>query len=255
MQHDMLEIHVQYTGNLGRKTERVLGARPQFADIVVNPRRAIHRLHRCVRKVGHAILGFDGACSGCHRRIDVTRYEVDDLVASCDRAIHVGGELLEYVTLLDGFVAVLAEFHGKLVQRLPGRPVTVRDDGNCIVEIDDFAYARHVLHGRLVYGFHAGAKHGRCLHGGVFHARQLCVYAERRAAIDFGRHIQSLYVRAEDRELIRRLENRLYGLRQFGRLSREFCIRRFALAAFVNNVTLARRQFCERDAPGVSRGL
>ena len=123
-------------GALG-ELERVLRSEPKFAFAVVDPRRAVHRLHRRVGKIRDPILGLDRHCRCIQSLCGITDRDIDLFIAPLGRAVEIGRELIEDVTLFPTAVTAVVEFDLQIVKRLPGLPVTVGDNRDSGVEVNN----------------------------------------------------------------------------------------------------------------------
>ena len=202
------DIHVNRFSNFLGEAKRVLSTCPELALTVMHPCCAVHRLHRCVGKIGDAICGFDDLARCTQRRLCVACFEINLLATIVVCVIHSVGELTVDITLFDIAVAAGFVLDRNLVHSLSGLPVTIGDDSNGIAEVNDFANTGHILYDCRVDRLDGVAKHRRSFYGCVFHAGKNRVDAKLGGAVDFRRNVEPLNVCAHDREFTFRLEHR-----------------------------------------------
>ena len=249
MHDDVVLVHVERLADCAGKSERVLRACPEFALAIVHPGRAIHRLHRRMREIGHPVLGLDDLVCSVQGAQRVAGLHVGLFVPCPGLRIEVIFKLFEDATLFPMAVSAIVEFDIEPVERFLCLPVAVSNYCDGIVETDYLAHAGHVLHRGRVESFNGATEHRSRLDGRVFHARQPGVDAEHRRAVHLGRNVQPRWRRAHNPELIARLQDRFAGQRNPRSRRREFRERCRAATRLMQDHAVAHQQIRGRYLP------
>ena len=209
-------------GDLGRLLTRrrgILHAGPNVELALMQPGHGVHRLHRCVRQEGNAVLGLERRAVG-QSLVDVAivaQPAVAVLLAHrCNDAIHhrrragrVAGP---------GPVAL----HG--LRGLEGAPGVVGDDGDTAGQVDHLQHAEHRLGGGGVEADERGAHYRVHANGGKHHVGQPHVDAEGCRADALGHHVDPRHRLAEVAPLLTRFQRRAGRQVDRGRCRRQFQI-------------------------------
>src|SRR5216684_1630467 len=184
-------------GGVGAVDGFELRAGPDFASVGAQIHDAIERLHHGVGEVGDVVFGGDGFCGACQSGGRVTDFFCD---VSGSRGL--SGKIGEHLRGREFcvFAVVPGDFYF-FTGELCG-PKTIRDDGNSGRNLFDSADSGNLERFGGVETYEFAAKHRRSCDEGKHHARQTNVEAELRAAVDFGRGVETTYRFSNQGELL-----------------------------------------------------
>jgi hypothetical protein len=196
-----------------------LAADPDFATVLADMNRAVHRLHGRVREEGEMVgrldLG-DGARHGPVDIADVLRhrpgFERRLFELACDR---IGREL---------GVRTVVPFDLQGREPFLRSPHMVGHDGNSVIEAHDLPHALHRLGRRIIHALHAPPEDGRLRERRDLHAGRPDVDAVNGRAVDLRRGVQPLGRRADKLEILRPLERHVFGHRHAGSIGGKLAI-------------------------------
>ena len=178
-----------------------LGADPDFAAVLADMDRAVHRLHRRVREERNLIGRLDLGHGTRHRAVDIAdvlrdgpRLERRLLEFGRDRFGREPGMRTVVPFDRQGFEALLRGAH------------VVGNHGDGIIEPHDLAHALDGLGRGIVDALHAAAEYRRLREGRDLHAGRPDIDAVDGRSIDLRRRVETLGRGADQLEILRSLE-------------------------------------------------
>ena len=202
---------------LGARDDLV--ADPDFAAVLADMRRAVHRLHCRVREerdlVGRLDLG-NRTRHGFVGVADILRHR-----PRIERGLFQRAHDLLRVEL---GVRAVVPFDHQGRQPLLRSPHMVGHDRDGIVEPHDLTHALDGLGCRIIHALHASAEDGRLCKGRDLHAGRPNVDAIDGRSVDLRRRVQTLGRGADELEILRPLERHALGDRHAGGIRGKFAI-------------------------------
>ena len=201
---DLLRVEPGELGGLVARDGGRLGAGPHVEPPLAQPGHRVHRLHRGVGEVGHAVLGLQrlaGGERGVHIAVVAQPAVPVRLVERGHDRVHQRPrrQRMHRVTPVAS--------HG--LRRLERPPGVVGDDAHAAGQIHHLQHASHRLRGGGVEAFQRCVQRRVHPHRGEHHLGQAHVHAEDRRAGAFAHHVHPRHRLAEVAPLRTGLQRRI----------------------------------------------
>ena len=185
--HDLVQ---RQAGGLRRRrldAREDLAADPDFAAVLADMNRAVHRLHRGVREERNLVHRLDLGDGARHGLVDIA-----DILRNRPRIERRLFELAGDLVRVELGVRTVVPFDHQRCQPFFRSPHMVGDDGDRVVEPHDLAHALDGFGRRVIHALHAAAEDGRLRKRRDLHARRPNVDAIDGRSVDLRRRVQTL---------------------------------------------------------------
>ncbi len=195
--HDLVQ---RQAGDLRRRrlgSRDDLGADPDFAAVLADMNRAVHRLHRGVREERNLVDRLDLGGGARHGLVDIA-----DILRNRPRIERRLFELAHDIFGVELGVRPVVPFDHQRRQPFLRGPHVVGDDRDGVVEPHDLTHALDGLGRRIIHALHATAEDGRLRKRRDLHARRPNVDAVDGRSVDLRRRVQPLGRGADELEIL-----------------------------------------------------
>jgi hypothetical protein len=206
-------VQRQAGGLRGRRLDprHGLAADPDFAAVLAQVNRAVHRLHGGVREERKLVGRLDLSDGARHGPLDIADALRDR--PGIERRLF---ELARDRIGREFGVRTVVPFDHQRRQAFLRSSHMIGDDGDGVVEAHDLPHALDGLGCRIVHAFHATAENRRLRERRDLDPRRPNVDAIDGRAVDLRRRVQPLGRRADELEVLRPLECHGFGHRHTG---------------------------------------
>ena len=220
-----------------------LRAGPDFASVGLDMNRGVQGLHRRVGKKWQLVRRIQPA-AGRKALRDIAGGLGDHAVFLARRA-----QILPDVIRAEACVRALVPVHHERIEAFFGRPHVIADYRDCIVEHDDLLHARNFLGGAVIDLADLAAEYRTRLQRRELHARQYCVDAVDRLAVDLVGCIEAFQRLADQHEILRVLRRDILWRPLAARVRSQRAIGKLASAFLVDDLAVRGRAACRVDLP------
>ena len=249
-----LALVERQTGGLRGRGERglaVLGRGPDFALVGGPARGGVHRLHRRVVLIGHAVGRLDLFSRTLDRSLNVAALVADE---SFGRAEALVQHVVDGLAVESGeLAAVVIDLHG--IKRGLGAPPRVGDHDNGVLDLENLLHAGHLFSRFGVEALQRAAPDRAIPDGCVQQSRSLEVDAVDLLAVYLAALRQTLQRLACDGPGLGVFQRRIGRRRQLGSCGRDLAIGGFTLGLGMGDDALGDGHFSDRNLPAVGCSL